>query len=156
MFKLFTIIRVLVFQSPLNSSKGRFIVYFPSLILSFSSSALRGMDYTNSFLVKVWLTLNPIKGLAVSVSFIIMLNAYILMVSERVTNVDSIPCYSFDRRSGVVVSKYRDSLWLTIITFLTVGYGDFYPTTNVSRYILIVTVICGQLYSAIVIGLIHG
>lgn len=47
-------------------------------------------------------------------------------------------------------------MWLTIVTFLTVGYGDFYPTTNLGRYIMILTVMGGQLYSALVIGLIHG
>jgi potassium channel subfamily K len=47
-------------------------------------------------------------------------------------------------------------VWLTLVTFLTVGYGDFYPTTNLGRYMMIFTAMGGQLSSAIVIGLIHG
>lgn len=52
--------------------------------------------------------------------------------------------------------EYRDAVWLTIVTFLTVGYGDYYPSTNLGRYIMILTVMGGQLYIAVVIGLIHG
>lgn len=43
-----------------------------------------------------------------------------------------------------------------MVTFLTVGYGDYYPTTNLGRYMMIITVMGGQLYSALVIGMIHG
>jgi hypothetical protein len=47
-------------------------------------------------------------------------------------------------------------MWETIVTFMTVGYGDFYPLTYIGRYIQIMTAIGGQLYIALVVGLIHG
>jgi voltage-gated potassium channel len=73
---------------------------------------------------------------------------------ERGPTFNDIPCYNEDRLTSV--QSYRDALWLVIITFLTVGYGDYYPTTNGGRYIAIITSMGGQLYSAIVIGLVHS
>jgi voltage-gated potassium channel Kch len=36
-----------------------------------------------------------------------------------------------------------NSVWLTIITMTTVGYGDFYPRTTIGRIIDVVLVIWG-------------
>ena len=57
---------------------------------------------------------------------------------------------------GSHINGFKDALWLTIITFLTVGFGDFYPFSNFGWYIMIITVFGGLLYSALVIGLIHS
>ena len=104
--------------------------------------ALRGIDYTSAFLVKVWLTMNPIKGLLIGFLFFIFLNSYLLFIIERGSNNYLMTCYLKSDPSGHVES-YRDSIWLTIITFLTVGYGDFYPTSFAGRYILIITTMGG-------------
>ncbi|CDW77260.1 calcium-activated potassium channel [Stylonychia lemnae] len=141
-FKFFTLIRFMAYKSPLNSSKGRFI------------TALRGIDYSTAFLIKVWLTMNPVKGLVFGIIFFLFINSFVLYLNERSASIDYIPCYEEDHLYAV--SQYRDSVWLTVVTFLTVGYGDFYPTTNLGRYMMIFTAIGGQLSSAIVIGLIHG
>lgn len=76
------------------------------------------------------------------VTFIILLNSYILLISERVASIDTPYCYDLDTRKARVHS-YRDALWLNIITFMTVGYGDFYPTTNIGRVVEILTVLSG-------------
>jgi hypothetical protein len=102
---------------------------------------MRGIDYTNAFLIKVWLTMNPIKGLVIGVTFMILLNSYILLLNERVTNIDTVVCFGND--SNHKVHYYRDAVWLTIITFCTVGFGDYYPISNSARYIMIITAICG-------------
>ena len=41
------------------------------------------------------------------------------------------------------------------ITFLTVGYGDYFPVTWTGRVAAVGTVIIGQLFSAIIIGLVN-
>lgn len=143
--KFYIIVRIVTFLSPLNSSKGRFI------------TALRGIDYTNSFLVKVWLTMNPMKGLMLGFIFFIFLNSYLLFTVERINDNIGIACYYNERyRSSSRVRSYKEAVWNTVITFMTVGYGDFFPTSSQGRYIMILTVIGGQLYSAIVIGLVHS
>jgi hypothetical protein len=84
---------------------------------------MRGIDYSNAFLVKVWLTMNPVKGLLLGFVFFIVLNAYMLFVSERIEDFDTITCYLNERQSSNRVRTYKDAIWLTVITFLTVGYG---------------------------------
>ena len=45
--------------------------------------------------------------------------------------------------------------WCTIITMSTVGYGDFYPTTHVGRFIAIISMIWGQfLISLLLIAMV--
>lgn len=46
-------------------------------------------------------------------------------------------------------------MWLSIVSFLTVGYGDSYPVSYMGRVINTITVIGGIMSSATIIGLIH-
>jgi hypothetical protein len=116
--KFFIVIRIITYMSPLNSSKGRFI------------TALRGIDYTNSFLVKVWLTMNPLKGLLTCFLFFICLNSYLLFTVERINDNIGIACYYNERASSNRVRTFKEAIWNTVITFMTVGYGDFFPTSS--------------------------
>lgn len=45
-------------------------------------------------------------------------------------------------------------MWLEIVTFTTVGYGDLYPQTHIGRMITIFACYCGQfLLSSLVVTL---
>lgn len=81
------------------------------------------------------------KGIFCAVVIFITLNSYLLLLFESGNTTLNIPCYEQDRNDSI--TSYREALWLVIITFLTVGYGDFYPTTYPSRYIAIITSIGG-------------
>jgi hypothetical protein len=63
------------------------------------------------------------------------------LVFEREDTLNNIPCYGNDISESI--TNYREAVWLMIITFVTVGYGDFYPTTYPSRYITIITALGG-------------
>ncbi len=142
--RLVTILRVLAHFSPLNSNKGRFVV------------ALRGIDYTSGFLIKSWITTNPIKSLVTGVVGFILVNSYALYLFERQREYwDLEACFSSEAEEHTVRSM-RDAIWLAIITFVTVGFGDFYPRSELGRYISIVITIGGLLYSATIIGLVHS
>ncbi|MCB0456714.1 MAG: ion channel [Flavobacteriaceae bacterium] len=41
------------------------------------------------------------------------------------------------------IKTAEDALWWSFITITTVGYGDFYPVTNVGRLITVVLIIAG-------------
>jgi len=46
----------------------------------------------------------------------------------------------------------RSSLWFTIISMTTVGYGDEVTSTPVGRFIAIVTILAGAYIMSIVIA----
>ena len=71
-----------------------------SIVISYNR-ALRGIDYTTAFLVKVWLTINPFKGLISAVTMLILLNSYLVLLNERTNIIDVIPCFAADRVNAV-------------------------------------------------------
>lgn len=61
---------------------------------------MRGIDYSNWFLVKTWLTINPVKGILFSFLTIIFLNAYLLFLVERsLSYYILINCYEEEKQT---------------------------------------------------------
>jgi hypothetical protein len=99
------LLRVVRYHSPLNSSNGRFI------------GALTNVEFDGSFILKTVLKERPVSVLLVALLAILMASAYAINV------IESIEC-SFYRSLGCPPLTLADSLWLVVITGLTVGYGD--------------------------------
>ena len=49
-------------------------------------------------------------------------------------------------------SNFRDSLWWTIVTMTTVGYGDMAPITGYGRILAVLIMLCGISLIAVVTG----
>ena len=135
--KLYASMRVVRDSSPLNTNSGRFIGSFTKI------------QYTDKFLVKAWLKANPILSLCCPVFVIVVLISYLLYISERSYPIDCVP------ESQGKLSNYLSSLWLMIVTIMTVGYGDLSALTLPGRALSILGAICGLVVTAILIGLVH-
>lgn len=48
----------------------------------------------------------------------------------------------------------NDALWFMIVTFSTVGYGDFSPNTNVGKAITVVAILCGVIFMSMPITIV--
>ena len=57
---------------------------------------------------------------------------------------------------GIDLSFISNCIWLTLVTMTTVGYGDYYPKTNLGRLLCVISSIIGTiLMSFIVVALIN-
>ena len=155
-FKTSVLFRSLELFSPLNNQTSRLIMFFSKV------------EFTDrSILVKAWINMNPGKFLFFSFVFYMIVASYILKISER-TNIYNKPisfdpvdrCYENndqDYNNPSVSNEpvtYFNAFWMLSITFLTVGYGDYYPMTFPGRIIAVITTVLGQLYAAIVVGIV--
>jgi len=154
--KVGLLLRLQQLRSPLNNISSK-------LIMSMSN-----IEANQSLMFfKSWIKLNPLETLGLGFVLYIPLASYILMVTERSNyHIDFYGFHQTDACFGDTNASpgghtdapldYMDSLWLVVITFLTVGYGDFYPSTYIGRMIAVVTVLYGQIYAAMIIGLVHN
>jgi hypothetical protein len=76
--------------------------------------------------------------------------AYILYLAERKADY-------IDFLEGNITKEntYEDYVWLSIISLLTVGYGDLYPTTHFGRMIVIIIAFSGLFMTATFIGIVN-
>ena len=155
-FKTLILFRSLELFSPLNNQTSRLIMFFSKV------------EFTDrSILVKAWINMNPGKFLFFSFVYYMMTASYILKISER-TNIYNKAkslnpvdrCYENveqDYNNPSVSNEpvtYFNAFWMLSITFLTVGYGDYFPMTFPGRIIAVLTTVLGQLYAAIVVGIV--
>ena len=82
----------------------------------------------------------------VLISLVVVMFSLILMIYERPNYQLTLemPYHQFGSRSS--------SMWFTIISMTTVGYGDSVTSTPVGRFVTVITILVGAYIMSIVIA----
>lgn len=132
--RIFLILRVVRYRSRLNSSNGRFI------------GALTNVEFGDSFILKTILKEQPIPVLVTSLSLLLFISGFCVRM------IESLQCATY-RDLECIPLSFWDSLWLLVVTTLTIGYGDIVPSTDGGRFVAIVGGLTGTLITAFTIAL---
>jgi hypothetical protein len=103
-----------------------------------------GGRLTRLFAIKCLLIEYPLVVLGlVYISSAVFL-AYILRILE----------YANDLSSETSMSQFKylgDTLWFIFVTYATIGYGDYYPKTNLGRVFSIIAAVLGTYLASVII-----
>jgi voltage-gated potassium channel Kch len=55
------------------------------------------------------------------------------------------------RDANIDFNIFQNCIWCVLVTMTTVGYGDYYPSTNLGRLIIIITAIIGNIIISLII-----
>ena len=97
---------------------------------------MSGTDATFMFSVKALMLKKPYSVLIVSLVLSVALFGFTLRIFER----------PLSEASGHNFNAIFNSFWCTLITMTTVGYGDFYPKSNIGRLVGIIIAFWGVLF----------
>lgn len=139
LLKIVICLELLYHFSPLNTNKGRFI------------GSISKTQINTAFLMRAWLKSYPLYTLPSAIFIFLLCNTYVMYVVER--DAQPAECYVIEREERNY--NFKNCLWFAIISFLTVGYGDYFPSSYLGRAINTVIIMGGLVSSATIIGLIH-
>ena len=88
------------------------------------------------FSIKALMKKKPYSVLIVSLVLSVTLFGFTLRIFER----------PLSTASGQNFNSIANSFWVTLITMTTVGYGDFYPKSNIGRLVGIIIAFWGVLF----------
>ena len=131
----FFLVRVVIHNSSLSGSNGRFI------------SALTNVEFSSSFVLKTVLKDR-------SLVFVTVVLAILLFSTSYATRMIESAMCAWDRSLGCMPVSFEDAAWLMVVTMLTIGYGDITVKTGAARFIVIAGGICGTVVLAAAIALV--
>ena len=97
-----------------------------------------------------------LKCLMQNSSFIVLLVfacVFVVNLSFMLRIVEG-PAFSVSktmRDANIDFNIFQNCIWCVLVTMTTVGYGDYYPTTNLGCLIIIVTAIIGNIIISLII-----
>ena len=127
-------------------------------------------DNERELMIKAWFNFYPGVTLFGFFFCYILVSSYLLLLIERTSMfIDNNGpnskrlCLSLSDNEDAIGTDFgtepltmSDAIWMNCITFLTVGYGDYFPSTLEGRVIAVLTSIIGQLYAALITGLVYN
>lgn len=97
------------------------------------------------FSIKCLFKMYPMSMIITILLATIPLIAYLLRLAER----------PFSDLATMDLGTYATTLWCTAVTLATIGYGDFYPYTNLGRVICAVTGAWGAVMFSVIVFVIQ-
>lgn len=111
-----------------------------------------GFNVGIKFCLKAYLKLQPEKTVLLIFSGTVLITAYLLRVCE-------LPYYhqiQADNVDRILFDDYFNSLWLTVITLTTVGYGDMSAVTMPGRIVTMVLALWGTTLISLFVLVVSG
>jgi len=111
---------------------------------AFSKKICRSYGFESGvfYTIKCLMVINPEKTVLYIFFGTILFFAYVVRIFE-------VPYY---REIGnPVFDNYFNSIWFTVITLTTIGYGDIYPCTHLGRIVTIILAFWGALLLSLLV-----
>ena len=136
--RVYFVLKTISVFSPINHLFGKRLCYES------------GFDADVFFLIRVGLEKKPVRFYAVISACFIFVFSTCIRIFERpyYTFVLEPPTYDF--------KDYWSSVWFTIMSMLSAGYGDMLPATTLGRLVCITAVISGEIIIALLIALVES
>ena len=104
---------------------------------------LIGSEVNKLFVIKCYVLMNPIQFLIVCTGSFIVSTAYLLRIAEGAAYNEDMGLNDY--------RNYLNCAWNVIVTMTTVGYGDYYPITNLGRLVNIFVSIWGTFLTSLMV-----
>jgi hypothetical protein len=127
--RLYLFFRFFYLRSYFTSSTGRFVSGFTKI------------PFPPNFVYRVYLAEEPYVVLIGGFLIVLLIVAYCVFVAERSINEN--------------ITSYNEAMWLTVVTIMTIGYGDITCITPEGRAVILVGAFAGIISTALIITLFH-
>jgi hypothetical protein len=111
------------------------------------------VKFDTAFALRALLALYPLRAIAALIVLVTLVITYALRTFERGACEDAPQAAPWCNSSGSQdFSQLKNALWATIITSLTVGYGDIYPRTVPGRLVAVLAAFSGIILIALLVS----
>jgi hypothetical protein len=105
-----------------------------------------GFDNTVLFTIKSKMAINPESTVSYIFGLTLIVFAYIIRIFEM-------PRYRMDDND--IFDSYFESIWFTVITLTTIGYGDVSPLTQPGKVTTIILAFWGAVLMALIVVVLY-
>ena len=97
---------------------------------------------SDTFAIRCFFDAHPFIMIFMLYSFCLTFFSFTIRIFERVYTLNDSSLPNFDRLDNCV--------WCVFITMMTVGYGDYYPSTTLGRIVMFICSLSGIIFNSLV------